>query len=82
MKETIMANTPTPTPNPFETAVAIEIENLRTSLANLATVATSVLARIQREASARRFKDANRQADLARLEMSLSELLTALPVAA
>jgi hypothetical protein len=74
--------TPTPPPNPFETAVAIEIENLRTSLANLATVATSVLARIQREASDRRYKDPTRQAHLARLEMSLSELLTALPVAA
>jgi hypothetical protein len=69
-------NTSTPSPNPFELA----IESLETALADLAVNARAVLALVQRKAT-HKYNDAkvSDRADLSRLELVLSELLSALP---
>jgi hypothetical protein len=67
-------NTSTPSPNPFDFA----IESLESSLAELATVARKLLARIQPDLAARKFQDTKRHATLARLETVLSDLLSSL----
>jgi hypothetical protein len=72
-----MAKTTTPHPIDLDAS----IETLAANLDNLAVTTRAVLARIQREALDRKYRDPNRAATLARLEMALSELLTALPAA-
>jgi hypothetical protein len=72
-----MAKTPTPQPNPFDLVAGIE--TLEANLDGLAVTARAVLQRIQAEALGHKYKEPSRAANLARLEMTLGELLIALP---